>query len=93
MSANTWHVSALAATCRYFGDLLTRVCRSVLVSLLLPRVMCLPAATCHMSLLPRVVAQSYPCDYQGGCDHIYSNQMWELDKTGGSKGLFYQTRL
>jgi hypothetical protein len=36
-----------------------------------------------MSLLPRVVAQSYPCDYQGGCDHIYSNQMWELDKTGG----------
>jgi hypothetical protein len=26
--------------------------------------------------------QSYPCAYEGGCDHIYSNQMWELDTSG-----------
>ena len=26
--------------------------------------------------------QSYPCAYEGGCDHIYSNQMWELDPDG-----------
>lgn len=86
------HSSATALTARVVGST-TGTYRSVCLLLLLAAVAMgntrFPWNTTTSATFSQFLTyctmlylQSYPCAYEGGCDHIYSNQMWELDKSG-----------